>query len=217
VLAKQEGARPRLRAATARYVTIVVVGERPRDISSPSLGELDWSPEGRSASLSHVYAHADGLSLQAEQWYSRRRRKKRIGGMCVRVGAIVLGAVILPIVAQITVGADGKPSIEPAWASVVLGTAAALIALDLYFGFTSGWIRFMAAEMQLTRLRHDFEYRWETARARGAPFEELLEHAREFVVAVHAELERETSAWISEFRSNLAVTERGLRPTGSDK
>jgi hypothetical protein len=202
VLAKQEGARPRLRAATARYVTIVFVGERPRDISSPSLGELDWSPEGSSASLSHVYAHADGLSLQAEQWYSRRRRKKRIGGMCVRVGAIVLGAVILPIVAQITVGADGKPSIEPAWASVVLGTAAALIALDLYFGFTSGWIRFMAAEMQLTRLRHDFEYRWETARARGAPFEELLEHAREFVVAVHAELERETSAWISEFRSN---------------
>jgi hypothetical protein len=190
----------------------------PRDIASPSLGELDWSPEGRSASLSHVYAHADGLSLQAEQWYSRRRRKKRIGGMCLRVGAIVLGAVavILPIVGQITVGADGKPSIEPAWASVVLGAAAALVALDLYFGFTSSWMRFMVTEMQLTRLRHDFEYQWEEARARGAPFEELLEHARQFVVAVHVELERETSAWVDEFRSNLTVTERGLRHTGSD-
>jgi hypothetical protein len=136
----------------------------------------------------------------------------------LRVGAIVLGAVavILPIVGQITVGPDGNPSIEPAWASVALGAAAALVALDLYFGFTSSWMRFMATEMQLTRLRHDFEYRWEEARARGAPFEELLEHAREFVVAVHAELERETSAWVSEFRSNLTVTERGLRPPGSD-
>jgi hypothetical protein len=194
------------------------VEERPRDVATPSLGELDWSPEGRSASLSKVYAHADGLALAAEQWYARRRRRKRIGGMFVRVSAIVLGAVavILPIVAQIGVGADGKPSIEPAWASVVLGAAAALVALDLYFGFTSGWMRFMAAEMQLTRLRHDFEYRWEAARASGAPFDELLEHARAFVLAVHAELERETSAWVSEFRSNLAVTERGLRPTRSD-
>ncbi len=194
------------------------MGETPRDVATPSLGELDWSPEGRSESLSKVYAHADGLALEAEQWYARRRRPKRIGGMCARVGAIVLGAVaaILPIVAQISVGADGKPSIEPAWASIALGAAAALVALDLFFGFTSGWMRFMATEMHLTRLRHDFEYRWEAARASGAPFQELLEHARAFVLAVHDELERETGSWVSEFRSNLAVTERGLGPTESD-
>jgi hypothetical protein len=186
-----------------------------RDIARPSLGELDWSSEPPTESLSTVYAHADGYARQAEEWYARQRRVKRISGTLMRAAAICLGAVaaILPILAQIFTE-DGKPPIEPAWASVALGLAAALVVVDLTFGFSSGWMRFIATELRLTQLRHDFEYSWELARVEGDTAAQQVARARAFILAVDAELVAETGAWATELRANLAALEQRLRAAG---
>lgn len=135
----------------------------------------------------------------------------------LRVGTILLGAVavVLPILGQIYTN-DDKPAIAPGWAAVALAAAAALVAFDHYFGFSAGWTRFMAAELQVTRLRHAFEYDWQAARAAAAapPSEEdvaaLLARAREFVLAVHDVIADETGAWVTEFRANLERVEQTL-------
>jgi hypothetical protein len=190
---------------------------RVADGTRPDLAELDWSPEAAPRSLSAVRDHARGLAIEAEAWYSGRRGRKRWWGRALRVGAIVLGSVaaVLPVLSEIYT-TDGKPAIAPGWATVFLAAAAALVALDRYFGFSSGWMRFMAAELRLTRLRHEFEYGWQAERAASGerPSAEhvaaLLARAQAFVLAVDDVVQDETSGWISEFRTSLESAEQGL-------
>lgn len=107
--------------------------------------------------------------------------------------------------------------IAPGWAAVSLAIAAAFISLDRFFGFSSGWMRFMEAELQLTRLRHTFEYAWNDLRATSqdppddAELAAYLKLAEEFVLAVDGIVAQETAGWITEFRGGLAHTEQGLR------
>jgi SMODS and SLOG-associating 2TM effector domain 2 len=187
------------------------------DLNRPSLSELEWVAERQSESLSAVFDHAVRFATATEDWYATKRRWKRFWGRTLRVGAIVLATVaaVLPIVGQIYTNND-KPLIEPGWAAVALATAAALVALDHYFGFSAGWTRFMAAELRVTRLRHDFEYSWQAMQAAAtAPPSEvelaaLLERARTFVLEVDDVIADETSAWIMEFQANLARAEESI-------
>ena len=187
------------------------------DLTRRDLEELDWTTAQRSESLSVVFRHAVGFAASAEEWYATKRRAKRQGGRVLRVGAILLGTVaaVLPILSQIYTN-DAKPAIAPGWAAVALAAAAALIAFDRYFGFSAGWMRFMAAELHVTRLRHGFEYDWQAVRAAATnpPSDKdvtaLLARARAFVLAVDDAIADETGAWITEFRTNLERVEQSL-------
>jgi SMODS and SLOG-associating 2TM effector domain 2 len=179
------------------------------DLTRPDLDELDWTPERRAASLRTVYE-------EAESWYAEKRKGKRQWGRLLRVLALLLiaAAAVIPILAQ-TYEHDGKPWISPAWASILLVVAAALVGLDRYFGFSSAWMRFMEAELRVTRLRHTFEYDWETTRAGatgavGGGVAALLPLAQTFVLGVDGVLADETAAWIAVFRSSLATAEQSL-------
>jgi conflict system pore-forming effector with SLATT domain len=191
------------------------------DLERPDLDQLDWSEGAREASLTKVYEHATELARGAEGWYARKRPVKKRWGRTLRVLALLLGvaAAVLPIVIEITT-TDGKPGIAPGWSAVALALAAALVTFDHYFGFSNAWMRFMAAEMRLTRLRHDFEYAWNVERVTAAtpPSGEtvaaLLALARGLVAAVDEAVAQETDGWITEFRHGLARTEQGLAPSG---
>lgn len=187
------------------------------DLERSDLDELDWSVERRPESMARVFTHAVGLAGSAESWYARKRRAKRTWGRSLRVAAILLGglAAVLPIVAEISTKGHTS-SIAPGWATVALAAAATLVALDRYFGFSTAWMRFMEAELHITRLRHNFEYVWNAARAKMTdPLSDedvaaLLAKAREFVIAVDDVVARETSAWIAEFRTSLERAEADL-------
>lgn len=197
---------------------MVTIPEMPRgDLARPDLDELDWSVEQRSQSLSAVFDHAVGLAVGAEDWYAAKRRVQRRWGRMLRVSAIACGAVaaILPILSQIYT-TDDKAAIAPGWAAVALAGAAALVGLDRYFGFSSGWTRFMAAELRITRLRHEFEYAWQLARATAAAESRndaatLLVLARDFVLGVDDAISSETGSWIAEFQMSLKRAEDSLR------
>ncbi len=191
------------------------------DLERPDVGELEWSVAARSESVSRVFAHATGLAVSAEDWYARKRRSKRRWGRALRMGAILLGGVaaVLPIVSEIA-ASDKSSTIPPGWASVALALAALLVALDHYFGFSAAWMRFMAAELRLTRLRHDFEYEWQVLASAAAipPTDSelagLLESARRFVLAVNDVLADETHAWVAEFRTTLERADQELGRSG---
>lgn len=187
------------------------------DIDTPELGELAWEPASRTASLSAVFAHAVEVSAAAQKWYAEKRPSKRAWGRGLRVFAILLGAggAILPIVTEIT-SSSGKPGIAPGWAAVALALAAACIGLDRYFGFSSGWMRFMIAEQRLVRQRNDFEYSWNQIGAGlDAPptdrdVDRLLALAHANVLAVQDIIALETADWLTDFRGALAEADRSL-------
>jgi hypothetical protein len=107
-----------------------------RDIATPELGELDWGPEGRTAALSAVFAHAVAVSTAAQAWYAQKRPSKRLWGRALRVLAILLGTIgaVLPIVVEITT-TSGKPAIAPGWSAVALALAAGCVALAAISAF----------------------------------------------------------------------------------
>jgi hypothetical protein len=189
----------------------------PNDLATPGLGELDWHADSRTASLSAVFAHAIGVVTEAQTWYASKRPSKRAWGRALRVTAILLGTAgaVLPIVSQIT-STSGKPAIAPGWSAVAVAAALACIGLDRYFGFSSGWMRFMAADQRLARQRSDFEYSWNQIRAglTDPPTDEdvnrLLELARANVLAVQDIIGAETSDWLADFRGALSEAEQTL-------
>jgi hypothetical protein len=189
-----------------------------RDLDRPILEQLVWRPDTRSVSVEVLFEHAVGLAVAAEEWYARKRPPKRAAGRSLRVATVVLGAIgaVLPILSEITTK-NGKPAIAPGWAAVALALAAALITLDRFFGFSSGWMRFMDAELQVTRLRHQFEYDWNTQRAASQepPTDDELRAyialAQDFVLGVDRIVAAETAAWIVDFRGGLERIEQGLR------
>jgi hypothetical protein len=139
-------------------------------------------------------------------WYTEKRRPKRIGGQILRISSIfLLGiAALVPVLSELSAG-DGEPAIAPAWASVALVAAATLVALDRYFGFSTGWTRFMAADLHIGRLRRDFEFDWnelEVASADGTAVKQL-QLAHRFVAAVDRVVADETSTWSNEFQAAL--------------
>lgn len=166
-----------------------------------------------------MFDHATGIARRAEAWYARKRPSKKRWGRALRVSALLIAAVavVLPVLSEIFTAGD-RPAIAPGWTAVALAAAGALIALDHYFGFSNGWMRFMAAELRITRLRHEFEYAWNTERAgvsdppTEAQVAALLALARAFVLAVDDAVAEETDGWVAEFRGSLERAEQSLGP-----
>ena len=189
----------------------------PKDIDQPRLGQPDWSPDQRAASLATVFNHATSVCLSAEAWYAAKRPSKRAWGRALRVAAILLGfvAAVLPVISEIT-SANGKAVVPPGWAAVALAAAAACVAFDRFFGFSTGWMRFITAAQALERQREEFEYAWnEVLVTVGSPITDeevaaLLGLAHATVVAVQSIIETETSGWLTDFRGALTDSERHL-------
>ena len=69
-------------------------------------------------------------------------------------------AGILPVPAQIF-DAGSSVVIQPAWASVALAIAVALVALDRFFGFSSAWARYMTTEQAISSALNQFMLEWQ--------------------------------------------------------
>jgi len=129
-----------------------------------------------------------------------------LGSARSRAGTV---AGIIPILAQILTE-NGKPRIQPAWASVALGIAAAFVLLDRFFGFSSAWMRYIATKLNIRQLTQEFQLDWEadkTAWLGAEPTSDQLRSTlarfKAFVTQINTIVRQETDAWIQEFQSTL--------------
>ena len=120
------------------------------EVGGVDLSTLDWSADQRGKSLEQFIAYAHKLAVDTRDWYNLGKRDKQRAAKMLRVVAILATAVagIFPILTQIYT-TDGVPDIEPAWASVALAVAATCIGLDRFFGFSSGWLRYIEAQTKI--------------------------------------------------------------------
>jgi len=200
----------------------ILFGTRPpRDIQADSLQDLDWSPQEAAKALARIARYASEYAAQSATWYLRFKRWKRRAARWLRFLAIlfVAAAGVLPMVQQLLVKSDGKVAVAPVWASIFLAAAVFLVALDRFFGFSSGWIRYVLAEAQIRRLRQQFELDWQTLLASYAgqpPNGEQIRHAlawaKAFVEQVNAIIGDETTKWVSEFQEALKQVDDQVRP-----
>lgn len=138
----------------------------PVDLGPTERLQLSWEAGQIVTSLEALFERITEEAESAINWYLRAKRPKKCCAIWLRVGSIasVTVAGIIPILSQMFT-VEGRPRIQPAWATVALGVAAALVLLDRFFGFSSGWMRYIATELNLRQLNQEFQLDWEAEKA----------------------------------------------------
>ncbi|HXQ39291.1 MAG TPA: SLATT domain-containing protein [Anaerolineales bacterium] len=198
---------------------------QPYDISVPKLRvqTLKWTTADEiQGSVVELYQYAEACAWDSIDWYGKRKRWKAwmsqllrclaiifttIGGLMPIIGALGVSNVTLPGTArQFSLGHVGY---------LFLGLAAASIAFDRFFGFSSGWMRYITTKMTLERMLSEFRFDWAMMVAKlgeRSPTTDqvqlMIQRIKEFLVSVNSNVEQETQTWISEFKTNLAEIEK---------
>jgi low affinity Fe/Cu permease len=127
---------------------------------------------------------------------------------------MVAVAGVLPVLSQI-LEAPTSVKIQPAWATVALAIAVALVALDRFFGFSSAWARYMTTGQAVSAALNQFRLDWQKSTCQLSKDElnqekidHLLDLARTLIKKTDDLVQAETSQWISEFHETLAEIER---------
>jgi hypothetical protein len=184
----------------------------------PELAELEWgTPAEVERSLQSLYEYSEGRVGGAIAWYENKKRWKARLSQWLRGIAIVLTTAggLVPIVLAIG-WLDGGTNTEIGQLGYLfLGLAAGAVAIDRFFGLSSGWMRFITTMLELQKLLSEFRLDWVMGRARlaGKPptpeqTQVMLQRLRAFIVAVDQKVNQETQTWISEFKASLADLDR---------
>jgi len=197
----------------------------PETVSGPpSPVELSWRDGDLEESVTSLGKFVEFLTLRQIHWYYERRKWKSRFSRGLRLLSLILFAVggAVPVVQAALPSLSKQAALGAVEFSqlgyLFLGAAAACLAFDRFFGFSSGWMRYMTTASALEALLEQFRMDWaeRTARLRGRPpspaqMEELIQICRSTAASVHSAVEHETLAWVAEFQSGLARMEQSLR------
>jgi hypothetical protein len=188
---------------------------KSNNIEASGPGSLTWDPAKVADSLKHVLTYVEQEAQKSLSWYFRNKRGKSFLSQWIRFLAVVLtsAAAIVPLLGPLL----HFPALNnPLWASVLVGLAAALLALDRAFGFSSGWARYVMAATNIRKSLEEFKMDWEMLAAQAGPnpspvqVQALLQRARDFRIAVEGLVLQETKDWVSEFQNNMAQLEKDV-------
>ena len=168
--------------------------------------------------LTALYKHAEARAESTIAWYLRAKASKSFNSRALRLLTILLGTLggLAPILDSagltgwLPMGAEATEI-----GFLLLGLAAACVAVDKLFGFSSGWMRYittaMALQEDLSHLRMDWAATMVRSRSRPLTTGDILkqlERIRAFLDTIDGRVMTETRAWIAEFQTNLADIER---------
>jgi hypothetical protein len=180
-----------------------------------------WDSQNVSGYLEKIRAHVEEEATSATRWYFSSKNSKALWSRWLRLLAILLTSVagLLPLVA--TLLERGIPGISQLqWGlivSLLLGTSAGLLAFDHYFGFSSGWIRYVLTATGIQNALAEFRMDWQclNANTSAPPTMEqilaLIQRARAFLISVRGMVLDETKTWATEFQNNLAQLEKEVK------
>lgn len=184
-------------------------GLRPGDLTGRTFPLGDWGEPAER--LDELYRWVERGALETAAWYLADRVWKRRGARVLRTGAAagaVCGAA-LPLL-DLTRVMGGVA----AWGYLALLLAVACLAVDRFFGVTSGWMRDVATAQAVQRRLQVLQFDWasESVREVLGPAEGTASEAAERCLAVLrrfsddvADLVRtETADWMVEFRTGPA-------------
>ena len=194
---------------------------------------LDWSVEMQEETLHRIKAYAIDTYIHCMDWYRREKVGKRYWGKAIRLLVVVLTGLagLIPILSDLLPKQIGEffpnlfptgqvPILSASWATVALALVASLIALDRFFGFTSGWIRYELAAQELARSRHRFDFDWEQIMFTRSQEPASPEHARrslalccEFLREVNEIKAKETDAWAKDFSQQISDSDKSFLPS----
>ncbi|MFJ5774971.1 SLATT domain-containing protein [Streptomyces sp. NPDC093094] len=196
---------------------------RPGDLTGRTFPHGDWGEPAQR--LDELYRWVERGALETAAWYLGDRIWKRRGARVLRTGAAA-GAVsgaALPLLDLTGVLGGVAP-----WGYLALLVAVACVAVDRFFGVTSGWIRDMATAQAVQRRLQVLQFDWASESVRevlgptegtaGEAADRCLAVLRRFCEDVTELVRAETADWMVEFRTGSAplgiqaTVPSGVRP-----
>ena len=190
---------------------------RSEDLRAPVLPDLRWDGEDTRSCLAELYEWAERFAGETIGWYLDEKAKKAKRSQMLRTTSAVLATLggIVPLAA---LAADRTVLGNVGF--VLLGLAAGCVAYDRYFGYSSAWLRYVSAAMNLRAQLTDFQLSWtrEMAVLGGrdvtrAETHRLVELVRTFISGVNRVVQDETHSWLVEFHMRLQELESKLHQT----
>jgi hypothetical protein len=190
--------------------------------SSPiDLSRLSWKDADVDSSLSVLHQYVEDQAQKQVQWYWAKKRAKAYVSMFLRFVAIilfVLGGLVPIVKATLPATVVAKIPFDFGQSGYLLiGVAAGCMGLDRFFGYSTGWIRYITTAMAIEKSLEEFRLEWtrDMAKMRGAPptpeqLETLIQTCATFSLAIKSQVEQETKAWVVEFQTNLSQLEKDL-------
>jgi len=190
---------------------------RRADVYVPDFNvqDLTWATSAEvQESIKHLYLYAERVAHESIDWYGRHKRRLAWKSRLLRLLAIIFTAVggLTPIIGSLGWAQDRNIG---QLGYLFLGLAGACVGLDRFFGFSSGWIRYITTKMAIERALSDFRFEWAMMVAKmGAndptpdQVQLMVQRVKEFSSAINTHVDQETQAWVSEFKTNIAEIEK---------
>ncbi|MFD5567921.1 SLATT domain-containing protein [Streptomyces cadmiisoli] len=184
-------------------------GLRPGDLTGRAFPLGDWAEPAER--LDELYRWVERGALETAGWYLADRVWRRRAARVLRCGT-ALGAVTgaaLPLL-DLTRVLDGAAP----WGYLALLIAVSCLAVDRFFGVTSGWMRDVATAQAVQRRLLALQFDWASESVRevlgptegtaGEAAERCLSVLRRFTEDVTELVRAETADWMLEFRTGAA-------------
>jgi len=183
------------------------------DIEVARLEALSWKTEADiETSINALYRYAEAMADESIHWYWKAKRSNARWSRFLRVGAIGFAALggLAPIVSSLDWFSQSSHLIGQL-GYISLGIAAACVGFDKFFGFSSGWMRYVLTAMMQQEALSAFRMDWAilSAQLGEKPFaidevKPMIQRVKDFVQQIDQSVEQETKAWMTEFQTNLA-------------
>lgn len=190
------------------------------DILSSRLLPPSWDASDVLKSLRALRAYAEAQAERATDWYYRSKRKKSKVSSTARFATIVLTALggLIPIIATIVYG-NAAEELQRLrfnqWGYLAIGFAGLALGFDRFYGGSSGWMRYVTTALAIESRLEEFRLDWIKIESElalrlndQALVASAIDRIKAFVAAVRAQVESETQAWVTEFRSTLTQLEK---------
>ncbi|HUI57413.1 MAG TPA: SLATT domain-containing protein [Bryobacteraceae bacterium] len=186
------------------------------------LSNLSWKDSDMEASLAALRRYVESEAQKQIDWYYAKKTVKSRVSTGLRFLAILLfvtGGLVPIIKATLPTTAVNKFPFDFGQAGYLLiGIAAGCLGLDRFFGYSTGWIRYITTAMAIEKSLEEYRMEWarNMAKLRGGPpneqqLDQLIQTCEAFSLAIKSQVEQETKAWVAEFQSSLSQLEKDLQ------
>jgi hypothetical protein len=191
--------------------------------ATPSpLSNLSWKDADIENSLRELRQYVESEAQKQISWYYTKKTLKAQMSTSLRFVSIVLfvlGGLVPILKATLPANVTSALPFDFGQAGYLLiAIAAGCIGLDRYFGYSTGWIRYVTTALAIEKSLDEYRLEWtqHMAKARGITptaeqVEELIQTSAKFSLAIKSQVEQETKAWVTEFQSNLTQLEKDLQ------
>jgi hypothetical protein len=195
--------------------------------SPDELLNLTWGDAEIDASLATLRRYVESEAQRQIDWYLCKMKPKAQASTALRFASIMLFVAggLAPICkATFPAGTLARLPFDCGEAGyILLALAAGCLALDRFFGYSTGWMRYITAGLAIEKSLEEFRMEWarSAAKLRGtlpneAQLDQLILTVETFSLAIRSQVEQETKVWIVEFEGSLSQLEQELHTRAAE-